>query len=125
MYSKNAGGRASDKVWIAIWGKYLPCFWSQPQPPRRDYGLGSGSPQGMSVDANLPGEEIPVPMKSLGGPSEDPFLTPQPLAYQFCSIGAICKVGVGWLFYPDQAPKVGGEEVHVIVPGLLGMGEPI
>jgi hypothetical protein len=93
MYSKNAGGRASDKVWITIWGKYLPCFWSQPQPPRRDYGLSSGSPQGMCVTANLLGEEISVPMKSLGGPKGAPIPYPQLLADQLCNIGPICKKG--------------------------------
>lgn len=75
MYSKNAGGRASDKVWITIWGKYLPCFWSQPGPPARDQdqGLGSGSPQGMCVYVNLSGEAISIPMKTLGGPKRGPI----------------------------------------------------
>lgn len=58
------------------------------------------------VRANLPGEEIPVPMKSLGGSKGDPFLTPS--RWHICSIGSICKIGVGQLFYPDRPPKVGG-----------------
>lgn len=111
MYSKNVGGRASDKVWITIWGKYLPCFWSQPQPPRRDYGLGSGSPQGICVDTNLPGEDIPVPMKSLGGPKGRPI--PHPSLWQFSATASCPSV------------KWGSWEVQVIVPGLLGKDEPM
>lgn len=98
MYSKNAGGRASDKVWITIWGKYLPCFWSQPWPPRRNQGLGPGP--GLRVTSgdvcheHLPGGKIPVPMKSLGSPRGVPIPQPQPLTCQLCSGCLICKVGV-------------------------------
>lgn len=76
MYSKNAGGRASDKVWITIWGKYLPFFWSQPGPPKRDQdqGLGSGSSQGMCVYVNLSGN--PCPHEEFGWTQEGTHSSP-------------------------------------------------